>query len=135
MKLSPDGSLWITAPNSVEQVGCIPTCQEMELDYVSVIIGPALRWIDGTPTAFRESRSRMGRSIRDYKTLAKQNPDATRERVERIVRNTYKTLISRGMKGCYAYIAADADVRVIKTRKPLIANSKSSLSWKNWKRT
>ncbi|MBO9715975.1 MAG: DUF2075 domain-containing protein, partial [Pseudoxanthomonas sp.] len=47
--LSQDGSLWIIAPESVEQVGCIHTCQGLELDYVGVIIGPDLRWIDGTP--------------------------------------------------------------------------------------
>ncbi|MDH5821718.1 DUF2075 domain-containing protein [Luteimonas sp. RD2P54] len=102
--LDKDGSLWIVAPDSVEQVGCIHTCQGLELDYVGVIIGPDLRWIDGQPDVFPESRSRMDRSIRGYKTLMKQDPEATRERVERIVRNTYKTLMSRGMKGCYVHI-------------------------------
>jgi DUF2075 family protein len=99
--LDRDGSLWIVAPDSVEQVGCIHTCQGLELDYVGVIIGPDLRWIDGQPTVFPESRSRMDRSIRGWKTLMKQDPEATRERLERIVRNTYRTLMSRGMKGCY----------------------------------
>jgi len=102
--LDKDGSLWIVAPDSVDQVGCIHTCQGLELDYVGVIIGPDLRWIDGKPTVFPESRSRMDRSIRGYKTLMKQDPEATRERGERIVRNTYKTLMSRGMKGCYVYV-------------------------------
>ena len=40
--LSQDGSLWIVTPGSVEQVGCIHTCQGLELDYVGVIIGPDL---------------------------------------------------------------------------------------------
>ncbi len=102
--LDKDGSLWIVAPDSVEQVGCIHTCQGLELDYVGVIIGPDLRWVDGKPTVFPESRSRMDRSIRGYKTLMKEDPETTRERLERIVRNTYKTLMSRGMKGCYVYI-------------------------------
>jgi len=102
--LDQDGSLWIVAPDSVEQVGCIHTCQGLELDYVGVIIGPDLRWIDGEARVFPESRSRMDRSIRGYKTLMKQNPKVTGERVERIVRNTYKTLMSRGIKGCYVHI-------------------------------
>lgn len=102
--LDKDGSLWIIAPDSVEQVGCIHTCQGLELDYVGVIIGPDLRWVDGKPTVFPESRSRMDRSVRGWKTLMKEDPDATRERLELIVRNTYKTLMSRGMKGCYVHI-------------------------------
>jgi uncharacterized protein len=40
--LDKDGSLWIVTPGSVEQVGCIHTCQGLELDYVGVIIGPDL---------------------------------------------------------------------------------------------
>lgn len=103
--LDKDGSLWIVAPGSVEQVGCIHTCQGLELDYVGVIIGPDLRWVDGKPTVFPESRSRMDRSVRGWKTQMKQDPDAMRERLELIVRNTYKTLMSRGLKGCYIYIA------------------------------
>lgn len=103
--LDKDGSLWIIAPDSVEQVGCIHTCQGLELDYVGVIIGPDLRWIDGKPTVFPESRSRMDRSVRGWKTLMKEDPSAIREQLERIVRNTYKTLMTRGMKGCYVHLA------------------------------
>ena len=101
--LGRDGSLWIVADGSVEQVGCIHTCQGLELDYVGVIIGPDLQSRDGQLVTAPEHRSRMDRSIRGYKTLMKQDPEATRERVDRIIRNTYKTLMSRGMKGCYVY--------------------------------
>lgn len=102
--LDKDGSLWIVAPDSVEQVGCIHTCQGLELDYVGVIIGPDLRWIDGKATVFPESRSVMDRSIRGYRKLLKEDPDGTRKKLEVIVRNTYRTLMSRGMKGCYVHI-------------------------------
>ena len=105
--LDKDGSLWIVAPDSVEQVGCIHTCQGLELDYVGVIIGPDLRWIAGKPIVFPESRSPMDRSVRGWKTLTKEDPEATRERLERVVRNTFKTLMSRGMKGCYIHVASD----------------------------
>nr|WP_244667397.1 DUF2075 domain-containing protein [Xanthomonas sp. D-109] len=103
--LGSDGSLWAVAENSVEQVGCIHTCQGLELDYVGVIIGPDLRWLNGQPNVFPEARSRMDRSVRGYKALMRQNP-STQKRVEIIVRNTYKTLMSRGMKGCYINIAS-----------------------------
>ena len=40
--LARDEGLWITAKDSVEQIGCIHTCQGLELDYVGVIVGPDL---------------------------------------------------------------------------------------------
>ena len=104
--LDKDGSLWIVAPDSVEEVGCIHTCQGLELDYVGVIIGPDLQWIDGVPTVFPGERSSMDRTVRGYKRLLKEDPEGTRERLDLIVRNTYKTLMSRGMKGCYVHVVS-----------------------------
>ncbi|MDZ7821876.1 MAG: DNA/RNA helicase domain-containing protein [Candidatus Marinimicrobia bacterium] len=45
--LTDDGSLWILQPNSIKQVGCIHTCQGLELNYVGVIIGNDLIVRDG----------------------------------------------------------------------------------------
>ncbi|MBJ6978394.1 DUF2075 domain-containing protein [Luteimonas sp. MC1895] len=104
--LDKDGSLWIVAPDSVEEVGCIHTCQGLELDYVGVIIGPDLQWVDGVQSVFPEARSSMDRTVRGFKKALKNDPDATRSRLDLIVRNTYKTLMSRGMKGCYIHVAS-----------------------------
>jgi len=101
--LGSDGSLWITAPDSIEQIGCIHTCQGLELDYVGVIVGPDLIARHGKLVTTPEGRSKMDRSIRGWKTLAKQDPQGTVERVDRIILNTYRTLMTRGMKGCYIY--------------------------------
>ena len=101
--LDRDGSLWLIAPNSIEEVGCIHTCQGLELDYVGVIIGPDLLARDGELVTAPEHRSKRDRSIRGYKKLMQSEPDATRKRVDRIIRNTYRTLMTRGMKGCYVY--------------------------------
>ena len=38
--LGSDGSLWIIAQNSVNEVGCNHTCQGLEVDYVGLIVGP-----------------------------------------------------------------------------------------------
>ena len=108
--LDVDGSLWITAPDSIEEVGCIHTCQGLELDYVGVLIGPDLVVRDGMLATDPAGRSKMDRSIRGWKTLMKTDPEGTRARVDRIIRNTYRTLLTRGMKGCYVY-AVDAQVR------------------------
>lgn len=101
--LASDQSLWITAPNSIEQIGCIHTCQGLELDYVGVIIGPDLRMQDGALHADPAGRARMDRSIRGWKTRARVDPEGTLAQVDRIIRNTYRTLMTRGMKGCYVY--------------------------------
>ncbi|MDL5364601.1 DUF2075 domain-containing protein [Xanthomonas sp. NCPPB 2654] len=102
--LGSDGSLWAVAENSVEQVGCIHTCQGLELDYVGVIIGPDLAWREGQLLTDPSQRSKQDRSIRGYKSQSKYNPEV-QDRVDRIIRNTYKTLMSRGMRGCYVYIS------------------------------
>lgn len=101
--LDKDGSLWIVAPGSVDEVGCIHTCQGLELDYVGVIIGSDLMAREGTLMTRPENRSSQDRSIRGWKKLMKTEPEKTTERVDRIIRNTYKTLMTRGMKGCYIY--------------------------------
>lgn len=108
--LDRDGSLWIIAPNSIEEVGCIHTCQGLELDYVGVIIGPDLLVRSGKILTAVENRSRMDRSIRGYKKLMKLDPDGARDRLDRIIRNTYRTLMTRGMKGCYVF-CVDAETQ------------------------
>ena len=102
--LDKDGSLWITAADSIDQVGCIHTCQGLELDYVGVIIGPDLSFGDGKLVTDPTKRSKQDRTIRGYTKQANSDPSVP-YRVNRIIRNTYKTLMTRGMKGCYVYFA------------------------------
>jgi DUF2075 family protein len=101
--LTADESLWIIAPHSVAQVGCIHTCQGLEVDYIGVIVGPDLMFREGRLTASVLGRSRQDRSVRGWRTLANTDPDGTADRLDRIIRNTYRTLMTRGMKGCYVY--------------------------------
>ena len=95
--LDSDSSLWLIAPRSIDQVGCIHTCQGLELDYVGVIVGPDLLVRDGRLVTVPENRSRQDRSIRGYKRLLQVDPVATRSRLDRIIRNTYRTFMTRGM--------------------------------------
>lgn len=101
--LDKDGSLWIVTPGSVEQVGCIHTCQGLELDHVGVIIGPDLVYRDGRVVADVSRRASSDQSVRGLGTLRRQNPAHAAALADRIVKNTYRTLMSRGMKGCYVY--------------------------------
>lgn len=101
--LSQDGSLWIIADESIEQVGCIHTCQGLEVDYIGVIIGPDLIVRNGEVITSPDQRDRQDRSIRGYKKLMKTHPDLARQETDLIIKNTYRTLMTRGMKGCYVY--------------------------------
>lgn len=106
--LDQDGSLWIIAERSVEQVGCIHTCQGLEVDYIGVIIGPDLVVRHGQVITDPAARDRNDRSIRGYKTLAKKDPISASRMTDLVIKNTYRTLMTRGMKGCYVY-ATDSE--------------------------
>lgn len=101
--LGKDGSLWIVMPGSVDEVGCIHTCQGLELDYVGVIIGPDLVFRDGRVQVDVKRRASSDQSVKGLKKLAASDPVRANALAELIVRNTYRTLMTRGMKGCYVY--------------------------------
>ena len=67
--LSTDAGLWILQPHSIDQVGCIHTCQGLECEYVGVIIGPDLQknLSTGELDTFPEQRSKNDRSILGWK--------------------------------------------------------------------
>lgn len=101
--LGTDGSTWAIAKNSVDQVGCIHTCQGLEFDYVGVIIGPDLVVRDGVVVTDGFKRSKNDQSIKGFKSQFKENPKAAALRVDAIIKNTYRTLMTRGQKGCFIY--------------------------------
>ena len=105
------GGTFVIDPGSVTEVGCIHTCQGLELDYVGVIVGPDLTCNLGIIETNPEARAKTDASLRGYKTALKNDPAAAQARADRIIRNTYRTLMTRGMKGCYVYFteAATAD--------------------------
>lgn len=101
--LTSDGSLWIVAPKSVHEVGCIHTCQGLEVDYIGVIVGDDFVVRNGEVQCHPEKRAKSDRSIRGYKQLLKESPVAARHQLDLIIKNTYRTLMTRGTKGCYVY--------------------------------
>lgn len=101
--LDEDGSLWIIAPNSVSEVGCIHTCQGLELDYVGVIVGLDLVVREGRVMTDALARDRHDRSIRGLRTWMSDEPLEAKAAADLIIKNTYRTLMTRGMKGCFVY--------------------------------
>jgi uncharacterized protein len=101
--LASDGNLWILKPESVSEVGCIHTCQGLEIDYVGVIIGPDFVVRDGLAVVSAEKRAKTDSSIKGYKKLFKTKPKDAKVKAEIIIKNTYRTLMTRGAKGCYIF--------------------------------
>jgi uncharacterized protein len=83
---------WAYKPEGIKQVGCIYTAQGFEFDYVGVIIGNDL--------CVDRSGQKLSADILATKdTTLRSN----RENFEKHVKNIYRTLLTRGMKGCYVY--------------------------------
>ncbi len=108
--LAQDGMLWIISPESVNQIGCIHTCQGLEVDYIGVIIGPDLVIREGKWICRPEHRASSDKSVHGLKSLLKRDPDKGKEMAELIIKNTYRTLMTRGMKGCLVY-SSDKETR------------------------
>jgi len=101
--LDTDGQAWIIKPRSVSEVGCIHTCQGLEVDYIGVIIGPDLIVRDGKIITVPEARASSDKSIHGWKKLIKEDPEVIKAQLDAIIKNTYRTLMTRGQKGCYMY--------------------------------
>ena len=108
--LKDDGMLWMVKPNSVNEAGCIHTCQGLELDYVGVIIGDDLIYRDGEVLVDPTKRSSRDKSVFGWKKFMKEDPDNAKRELRNIIKNTYRTLMTRGQKGCYIY-CTDEELR------------------------
>lgn len=101
--LASDGNLWILKPEAVSEAGCIHTCQGLEVDYVGVIISTDFTIRNGQVVIDPSKRAKTDKSLSGYKKLLKENPELAKQKAEAIIKNTYRTLMTRGMKGCYVY--------------------------------
>lgn len=114
--LASDGNVWIISPDSVNEIGCIHTCQGLEVDYVGVIIGPDLIVRDGKIITDPSKRAKTDASLKGYKKDFKKNPEFAAKKADAIIKNTYRTLMTRGMKGCYIYCTDKETQQYFKSR-------------------
>ena len=88
---------WAYKPLGFEQVGCIYTAQGFEFDYAGVIIGPDLKYSE-----------LLGEVVTDKSEckdpVLRRNIGEATMSFDDYVRNIYRVLLSRGMKGCYLYV-------------------------------
>ncbi len=109
--LNDDGQTWIIKPESIKEIGCIHTCQGLELDYAGVIIGPDLQVSeDGVVVTDPAERASQDKTVRGWRTMAANDGERAKRLTDAIIKNTYRVLMSRGMKGCFVY-AVDPGVR------------------------
>ncbi|MDD4574464.1 MAG: DUF2075 domain-containing protein [Sphaerochaeta sp.] len=113
--LSSDGTYAISK-GSINQVGCIHTTQGLEFSYVGVIIGDDLRFEKGNVISDYSKRARTDQSLKGLKGPIKKGDQEAMKTADIIIRNTYRTLMSRGMKGCYVYCTNKELAHFLKTR-------------------
>jgi len=107
---------WAIDDGSIDEVGCIHTCQGLEFEYVGVIIGPDLRMEDGNlVTDFRE-RAGQDSSVHGMKKMSREHPEQAEALADELIKNTYRTLLTRGMQGCYIYCCDDELQEYLRTR-------------------
>lgn len=93
--------------SSFDQVGCIHSTQGLEFEYVGVIIGNDLRFENGKVITDRTKRAKTDATIKGLK--------GDESLGDKIIRNTYKTLLSRGQKGCFVFCENEELGKYIKT--------------------
>jgi uncharacterized protein len=98
-----NSATWAIDENSVNEIGCIHTCQGLEFDYVGVIIGDDLVYRDGEVLTDYTKRAKTDNSLKGLKKMLKENPEEAGQLADEIIRNTYRTLMTRGQKGCFVY--------------------------------
>ena len=104
------GEAFAISPTSINEAGCIHTTQGLEFEYVGVIIGDDLRYENGRIVCDPTKRASTDQSLKGIKKLSKEDPVRAQQLADEIIKNTYRTLMTRGMKGCYVY-ATDPGLR------------------------
>ena len=115
---------WLIGEKSIDQIGCIHTCQGLELDYVGVIVGPDLSYKHNRVVTDGLKRSPNDQSLKGFKAMLRNNPKEALQQADAIIKNTNRTLMTRGMKGCYVYFcdqALAAHFRELMAEKPAVA--------------
>lgn len=101
-------------PGSIDQVGCIHTTQGMEFEYAGLIVADDLLYRDGkVVTDYTVHPSGATEFKRPHKNKVLPEDAGI---VDRLIRNTYKVLFTRGQKGCRLYVMDEQLKQYLKKR-------------------
>jgi uncharacterized protein len=102
----PKSYYWASEPGGIDQVGCIYTAQGFEFDYAGVIFGNDL--------VYRPREGWVGR--KEFSCDGGLKRGTSDEDFTRLVKNTYRVLLSRGLKGCYVHFTDDKTRDFVESR-------------------
>ena len=112
---------WAIDPMSVNEIGCIHTCQGLEFDYIGVIIGDDIGYEDGHIVTDYTKRAATDQSLKGINKISREEGlEEANKIADSIIKNTYRTLMTRGMKGCYVYCLDKKMQEYIKTKINMI---------------
>ncbi len=101
----PKASYWATDPNGINQIGCVYTAQGFEFDYIGIIFGTDLVYN-------LDEQQWVGNKKNSEDTMVKRSKD----KFTKLVQDTYRVLLTRGMKGCYVCFMDKDTERFVKSR-------------------
>lgn len=101
----PKSNFWASDPGGLDQVGCVYTAQGFEFDYVGIIFGLDLRydW---------DNNEWIGDKKHSHDTVVKRS----KEQFLELVKNTYRVLFTRGIKGCYVHFMDEGTRKFFQSR-------------------
>lgn len=95
---------WVTSPGAADEIGCIHTSQGYDLNYCGVILGPDIRYKPDSGEVVIEESNFCDPFLRQNRK------NISREDLRRYVINAYRTMLMRGIYGCFVY-AVDDELR------------------------
>lgn len=116
---------WAIDDGSIDQIGCIHTSQGLEFDYVGVIVGDDMRFENGRVITDYTRRAKSDQSLKGIKTIARNDPERAQRIADEIIRNTYRVLMTRGLKGCYVFCTDRALAEHLRENLPRVEYSPS----------
>lgn len=96
---------WAYKTEGVKQIGCIYTAQGFEFDYIGVIIGDDL--------IYDPEEDKL---IGNIAAIADPTLRRSKYDFDKHVKNIYRVLLTRGMKGCYVYFTNKETERYFRGR-------------------
>jgi hypothetical protein len=99
----PSANFWAYDPNGINQIGCIYTAQGFEFDYCGVIIGEDLIYDFSKGEWICQPQKSFDSGITKTDAIS-------------LIKNSYRVLLTRGIKGCFVYFMDKSTENFFKSR-------------------
>ena len=86
---------WILRSGAKDEIGCIHTTQGYDLNYVGVIFGEEIDYDKVNNQITIDPSRHFDSNVQNR---------ASPEQLKQYLVNSYKVMMSRGIKGCYVYV-------------------------------